>query len=124
MSEAKVEKTTSAEGGAGKVKTENSTSVEGIVAASAVLSGLALSGAATLKVLDGEGAVRRGLWTLITLLHLDRELEVLRHRRDDLRGRLLLAVKTHITPGVQRLVPEDEHDDPTWLDDDDHDVVA
>lgn len=98
---------------------------EGITAAVAVLSGLAISGAATLKVLDGEGAARRGLWTFIALLHLDRELEQLRHRRDDLRARLLEAVKTHIAPGLERLVPEDEHDDDAgYFDDDDHAVVA
>jgi hypothetical protein len=97
---------------------------EGVVAASSVLVGLMLSGAATLKVLDGEGAVRRGLWTFVALLHLDRELEVLRHRRDDLRARILLAVKTHIEPGLVRLVPEDEHGDVDWFDDDDHAVVA
>lgn len=98
--------------------------VEGVVAASSVLVGLMLSGAATLKVLDGEGAVRRGLWTFVALLHLDRELEVLRHRRDDLRARILMAVKTHIEPGLERLVPEDEHGDVDWFDDDDHAVVA
>jgi hypothetical protein len=97
---------------------------EGVVAATSVLVGLMLSGAATLKVLDGEGAVRRGLWTFVALLHLDRELETLRHRRDDLRARILLAVKTHIEPGVARLVPEDEHGDVDWFDDDDHAVVA
>jgi 1-acyl-sn-glycerol-3-phosphate acyltransferase len=98
--------------------------LEGVVAATSVLAGLILSGAATLKVLDGEGAVRRGLWTFIALLHLDRELETLRHRRDDLRARILLAVKTHIEPGLARLVPEDEHGDVDWFDDDDHAVVA
>lgn len=97
---------------------------QGVIAAASVLSGLVLSGAATLRVLDGEGAVRRGLWTLAALLHLDRELEALRHRRDDLRARLLIAVKTHIEPGLSRLVDEDEHDDVAWFDDDDHAVVA
>jgi hypothetical protein len=61
---------------------------------------------------------------LAALLHLDRELEALRHRRDDLRARLLIAVKTHIEPGLSRLVDEDEHDDVAWFDDDDHAVVA
>ncbi len=98
--------------------------LQGVVAATTVWAMLALSGAATLQVLDGEGAVRRGLWTLAALVHLDRELEVLRHRRDDLRARLLVAVKTYIEPGLTRLVPEEQHDDVSWFDDDDHAVVA
>ena len=94
--------------------------VDGALAAIATLVGLVLSGAATMRVLDGEGAARRGLWTLLALLHLDRDLEGLRARRDGIRGRLLAVVKQHIDDGMERLVPDDEHEDAEpWLSDDD-----
>lgn len=92
----------------------------GIVAAVVVLAGVMMSGVATLRVLDGEGAVRRGVWTLLALTHLDEELERLRARRESLRSRLLQAVEAHIDSGLRRVVDDDAHDDAKpWLDDDD-----
>lgn len=96
------------------------TALDGVVAAAATLLALVLSGAATMRVLDGEGAARRGLWTLVALFHLDRELESLRTRRDGIRRLLLDVVKNHIDEGMERLVPDSEHEDAEpWLDDDD-----
>ena len=96
------------------------TALDGVVAATATLLGLVLSGAATMRVLDGEGAARRGLWTLVALFHLDRELEGLRARRDGIRRLLLDIVKNHIDEGMERLVPDSEHEDAEpWLDDED-----
>ncbi len=96
----------------------------GVVAACATLLGLMLSGVATLKVLDGEGAARRGLWTLVALFHLDREIETLRTRRDGLRARLLEIVRTYIDQGLTRVVSDDEHGDEAFLDDDDADAIG
>jgi 1-acyl-sn-glycerol-3-phosphate acyltransferase len=90
----------------------------GLVAATSTLGLLILSGAATLRVLDGQGEIRRGLWTFLTLLHFDRELVALRARRDALRSRLLSVVAKHIGD-LQRIVPAEEHEDAAWLDDDD-----
>ncbi len=101
------------------------TPLDGAVVAASTLALLLTSGWATLRVLDGEGKVRRGLATLLALLHLDRELESLRARRDTLRARLLELVRTFISDDIERLVDEDEHKDAApWLDDDDRDVVA
>ncbi len=94
----------------------------GVVVATGTLIALVLSGAATVRVLDGEGAVRRGLWTMTALLHLDDEVEHLRARRESLRGRLIDLVKVHIDPGVRRIVNEDDHKDAEpWLNDEDAD---
>ncbi|MDP2343066.1 MAG: lysophospholipid acyltransferase family protein [Deltaproteobacteria bacterium] len=91
----------------------------GVVAATSTLGLLVLSGAATLRVLDGQGEIRRGLWTFVTLLHFDRELSALRARRDALRTRLLSVVSKHIG-NLERIVPAADHEDAApWLDDDD-----
>ena len=96
----------------------------GVIAACATLVSLLLSGAATLKVLDGEGAARRGLWTLVALFHLDRELETLRTSRDGLRARLLEIVRTYIDQSLTRVVSDEEHGDEALLDDDDVDAIG
>lgn len=96
------------------------TVVAGVAVAVAVVGGLVISGLATLRVLDGEGAVRRGLWTLLALVQLDEEMERLRARRDSLRARLLIVVSEHIDDGLRRVVDSSEHaDGDPWLDDDD-----
>lgn len=91
----------------------------GLVAAASTLGLLILSGAATLRVLDGQGELRRGLWTFLTLLHLDRELLAMRARRDALRAKLLDLVDKHADKALERIVPREEHDDApeAWLDD-------
>ncbi len=91
----------------------------GVLAATSTLGLLLLSGAATLRVLDGQGQIRRGLRTFLTLLHFDRELIALRARRDALRARLLAVVDKHLGD-LERIIPEALHDDAApWLDDDD-----
>ena len=92
----------------------------GVLAAFGVVSAMVISGMATLRVLDGEGAVRRGLWTLLALLHLDEELERLRAKRESLRVRLLGLVRLHLDEGLRRVVGEEAYADAEpWLDDDD-----
>ena len=92
---------------------------DGVVAAASTLALLLFSGAATLRVLDGQAEIRRGLWTFIALLHLDRELNTLRTRRDTLRQRLLDLIDKHAPVDLERIVPRDDHDDApeAWLDD-------
>lgn len=97
---------------------------DGVIAACATLLALLLSGAATLKVLDGEGAARRGLWTLWALVQLDRELEVLRTQRENLRTRLLEIVRTYIDQNLTRVVSDKEHGDEALFDDDDVDAIG
>lgn len=91
----------------------------GLAAAASTLVLLMLSGFATLRVLDGQGELRRGLWTFLTLLHLDRELQQLRARRDALRAKLLDVVDKYADKAMERIVPRDEHDDApeAWIDD-------
>jgi len=92
----------------------------GVLAAVGVVIAMVISGMATLRVLDGEGAVRRGVWTLLALLHLDEELERLRAKRESLRVRLLGLVRLHLDEGVRRVVGEEAYADAEpWLDDDD-----
>ena len=89
----------------------------GVVAATSTLLLLVLSGAATLRVLDGQAEIRRGLWTFLTLLHLDRELLQLRTRRDALRQRLLAIVDQYAPADLERIVPREGHSPEEWHDD-------
>ena len=91
----------------------------GLAAAASTLGLLILSGAATLRVLDGQGELRRGVWTFLTLLHLDRELLQMRTRRDALRARLLHIVDKYADKDLERIVPREVHGDApeAWLDD-------
>lgn len=93
--------------------------VDGVVRAAATLALLVLSGAATLRVLDGQAELRRGLWTFVALLHLDKELNALRVRRDTLRNRLLSLIEEHAPKDLELIVSKDEHGDApeAWLDD-------
>lgn len=93
--------------------------LSGMAAAASTLTLLLLSGAATLRVLDGQGEIRRGLWTLVTLLHFDRELLALRARRDALRARLLSVVEMHMGDRERIIATADHKDAAPWLDDDD-----
>ena len=96
------------------------TAFAGVLAATGLVLAMVISGIATLRVLDGEGAVRRGLWTLLALLHLDTELERLRARREGLRMRLLGLVRLHLDEGLRRVVGEEAFADAQpWLDDED-----
>jgi len=88
------------------------------VAAVAVIGALLLSGQATIRVLERQADVRRGLATFVALLHLDREIERLAAERERLRARLLAVVDRH-AGDIDRLIEPDEHGDKPWLDDDD-----
>jgi 1-acyl-sn-glycerol-3-phosphate acyltransferase len=88
--------------------------------AAGVLLGLFLSAHATIRVLERQADVRRGLSTFVALWHLDSEIERLAAERERLRSRLLAVVDRH-SGDVERIIPADEHGDAPWLDDDDAD---
>ncbi len=92
--------------------------VDAGIVACAVVGALLLSGQATIRVLERQADVRRGLATLVALLHLDRELERLAAERERLRSRLLAIVDKH-AGDIERIIEPDEHGDQPWLDDDD-----
>jgi 1-acyl-sn-glycerol-3-phosphate acyltransferase len=65
---------------------------------------LPLSGWASIKVLERQAVFRRGLWVLVTLFSMPREVEHLRARREALRARILTAVDQFLDPTVSRVV--------------------
>jgi glycerol-3-phosphate O-acyltransferase / dihydroxyacetone phosphate acyltransferase len=94
----------------------------GLLAALGAVVGLSLSGYATIRVLEGQGAVRRGLQTLWLLLHLDAEVQRLRAQRDGLRARLLELIDRYMDPNLERIIGRAAHDDVIpWLTDEDLD---
>jgi hypothetical protein len=82
--------------------------------------GLALSGLATIRVLERQTDIRRGLATFVALWHLDRAIEALAAERERLRTRLLSLVDRHAVDG-ERIIPADRHGPAPWLTDDDAD---
>ena len=81
-----------------------------------------LSGYATIRVLEGQHRLRRGVQTLIQLVHLDKELVRLRAARESLRVRLLEVVNHHMDKDVPRVIAAADHADAIpWLEDDDAD---
>lgn len=97
-------------------------SLDGAARAATTLLLLLLSGYATIRVLERQGELRRGLTTFLALLHLDEELARLAAERDRLRARLLDLVDQHLGPEVPRIIDRQEHDDvKAWLDAEDLD---
>jgi glycerol-3-phosphate O-acyltransferase/dihydroxyacetone phosphate acyltransferase len=94
---------------------------DGYVYAVVTLAGLLLSGWATIRVLERQADVRRGLGTLVALLHLEREIRALVATRDALRTRLLVIVDKHIGDLERIIDREDQKDAHPWLDDEDAD---
>jgi hypothetical protein len=95
---------------------------DGIVAAASTLGALVLSGYATIRVLERQSELRRGLKTFVALLHLDREIARLAAERERLRSRLLELIDTHFGPEVPRIIDRGAHDDvKAWLDAEDAD---
>jgi glycerol-3-phosphate O-acyltransferase/dihydroxyacetone phosphate acyltransferase len=92
----------------------------GPTAAGVVMVGLALSGLATIRVLERQTDIRRGLATFVALWHLDRAIEALAAERERLRTRLLSLVDRHAVDG-ERIIPADRHGPAPWLTDDDAD---
>ena len=69
-----------------------------------------------MRVLDGHVPLRRGLFTLVALTHLDRELAALRARRDALRTRIVAVVDRFADPALPRVVAPEHHGDArAWL---------
>lgn len=65
---------------------------------------LLLSGWATIRVLERQSVLRRGLGVLSTLLDLRRELRRLADERERLRATLLSLVDRYLDPEVERIV--------------------
>jgi glycerol-3-phosphate O-acyltransferase/dihydroxyacetone phosphate acyltransferase len=64
---------------------------------------LPMSGLATIRVLERQAALRRGVVTLFSLLVLPRAIERLRQRREELRQRIWSAVEAYAPPDMQRM---------------------
>lgn len=95
---------------------------DGVMAAVSTLGALVLSGYATIRVLERQGELRRGLKTFVALLHLDQEIARLAAERERLRSRLLELIDTHFGPEVPRIIDRGAHDDvKAWLDAEDAD---
>lgn len=95
---------------------------DGVVAALSTLGALVLSGYATIRVLEKQSEMRRGLKTFVALLHLDQEIARLAAERERLRSRLLELIDTHFGPEVPRIIDRGAHDDvKAWLDAEDAD---
>jgi 1-acyl-sn-glycerol-3-phosphate acyltransferase len=77
-----------------------------------VFFGLLLSGWATIRVLERQAVLRRGLGVLFTLVNLKREVERLQGERERLRARLLETVDRFIDPELERVVAAEEQTNP------------
>ncbi len=94
----------------------------GLAAAGTTLLALLLSGYATIRVLEKQSELRRGLSTLLALLHLDDEIARLAAERERLRARLLGLIDAYLGEDVPRIIDRAAHDDAkAWLDADDLD---
>lgn len=95
---------------------------DGVVAAASTLAALVLSGYATIRVLERQSELRRGLKTFVALFHLDQEIARLAAERERLRSRLLELIDMHFGPAVPRIIDRGAHDDvKAWLDAEDAD---
>lgn len=95
---------------------------DGFVAAGATIAALVLSGYATIRVLERQSELRRGLSTFLALLHLDREIARLAAERERLRARLLELIDKHVGTEQPRIIDRGAHDDvAAWLDAEDAD---
>ncbi|MEZ4427581.1 MAG: lysophospholipid acyltransferase family protein [Nannocystaceae bacterium] len=75
------------------------------------LATLVLSAWATLRVLEREAAVRRGVSVTVALLRFARELARLRAEREALRARLLEVADRYVDPELVRVIPRTAHGD-------------
>ena len=95
---------------------------DAVLAAVSTLGALLLSGYATIRVLEKQSELRRGLKTFIAVLHIDKELARLAAERERLRARLLELIDAHLGTEVPRVIDRGAHDDVTsWLDAEDAD---
>lgn len=95
---------------------------DGVLAAASTLGALLLSGYATIRVLERQSELRRGLKTFVALLHLDREIARLAAERERLRVRLLELIDVNLGAEVPRIIDRGAHDDvEAWLDAEDAD---
>lgn len=83
-------------------------SVDGAIRAASVLAFLALSGLATIRVLERQYVIRHGLAVLARILALKEQLAALRGERDQLRRRIVELAGIHTDPSLARIVPQDE----------------
>jgi 1-acyl-sn-glycerol-3-phosphate acyltransferase len=80
----------------------------GVVRSVGVLLLLAVSGLATIRVLEKQAVIRHGFRVLRRVFFLRRDLHVLRAARDDLRRRLVALVQVHADPTLERIVSDEE----------------
>ena len=96
--------------------------VDAVLAAVSTLGALLLSGYATIRVLEKQSELRRGLKTFVAVLHIDKELARLAAERERLRARLLELIDAHLGTEVPRVIDRGAHDDVnSWLDAEDAD---
>jgi 1-acyl-sn-glycerol-3-phosphate acyltransferase len=94
----------------------------GAATALTTIAALAVSGYATIRVLEKQGEARHAFATLLALFHLDDEIARLAAERERLRARVLELVDKHLGPGVPRIIDRAAHDDvKAWLDAEDAD---
>jgi len=78
---------------------------EDLIWAAWALAGLLLSGWATIRVLERQSQLRRGLWVLLQLASGGRQIRKLQERRAALRAAVLGVVDRYLDPDVERVVP-------------------
>ena len=76
----------------------------GLYWAPLVLVALMLSGLATIRVLERQSVLRRGLSVLLLLLNLKREVLALRETREELRARINTLVDRFIDADIDRII--------------------
>ena len=95
---------------------------EGLAVALSTIGALALSGYATIRVLEKQSEVRQSFATFVALFHLDDEIARLAAARERLRTRLLELIDKHLGTEVPRIIDRGAHDDVrAWLDAEDAD---
>jgi glycerol-3-phosphate O-acyltransferase/dihydroxyacetone phosphate acyltransferase len=80
----------------------------GLVTGPLTVAVLLASGWATIRVLERQSVLRRGLSTLMQLMNLTKEVEAMKHTRDELRARTLALVDQHIDPTLSRVVARED----------------
>ncbi len=83
---------------------------DGLFALPLVLALLLFSGWATIRVLERQSILRKGLVVFTLLLNLNREVIGLREARQQLRARLLQLVDTYVDTDLERIVPAAENE--------------
>lgn len=84
---------------------------DGLFALPFVVALLLFSGWATIRVLERQTILRKGLVVFTLLLNLNREVIALRETREHLRARLLQLVDTYVDTDLERIIPSTQTKD-------------